>query len=448
METISRKHAAAIAVGNDAFLLDPYAAGRPAAGDDRKAESAAGGPEPIIAAGSLGVIDRLGSVQIDTISVVTRAHAHILWSRNRSFTESDLDMLQGASRTAAPHGNPRRIFEYWTHAAAYLPLEDYRFCLPRMERIKRTGFDWYARNRAVMDSVLVRIRSEGELCAREFADERERPSGVWWDWKPAKIALEHLFMEGTIMVSRRENFQKVYDLTERILPSSVDTRLPSPDECADWLIRRAITALGIVSAQEITYLRRDGISEVPRRLSELTEEGAISRVNVEGLKRPYYTFPALLDAVSVQDASLPSGSAGEPILRVLSPFDPLVLSRKRLLELFGYSYTLECFLPKEKRKFGYFALPILCGSRIAGIMDARAARKEGKLVIQALSLEPFVKELPGFITVFDEELSAFARFNGCGRIEFSREAQGELRRGTPRRDSSSPPRRGTPRRRR
>jgi uncharacterized protein YcaQ len=101
-------------------------------------------------------------------------------------------------------------------------------------------------------------------------------------------------------------------------------------------------------------------------------------VNVEGLKRPYYTFPALLDAVSVQDASLPSGSAGEPILRVLSPFDPLVLSRKRLLELFGYSYTLECFLPKEKRKFGYFALPILCGSRIAGIKDARAARERGK----------------------------------------------------------------------
>ncbi len=167
------------------------------------------------------MIDRLGSVQIDTISVVTRAHAHILWSRNRSFTESDLDMLQGASRTAAPHGNPRRIFEYWTHAAAYLPLEDYRFCLPRMERIKRTRFR-LVRAEQSRDGLRARSHSEArrELCAREFADERESTFGVWWDLKPARSALEASFSwRERIMVSRRENCsRRSFDLTERILP--------------------------------------------------------------------------------------------------------------------------------------------------------------------------------------------------------------------------------------
>ena len=239
---------------------------------------------------TFSVIKNLGYLQIDTISVIRRAHEHILWTRNSDFTPEDIDKLQSPDR---------RIFEYWGHAAAYLPLEDYRYCLPRMERIKREGFEWFKREEKVIGEILARIKAEGPLSARDFEKDSSRKSGPWWDWKPAKIALEHLFMEGTLMVAGRKNFQKIYDLTERVLPSSANTKYPSPEESADYLIDRTLTRLGLFSELDVTYLRKDGISGVKDRLSGRCGPGGdLVPLALEGVKRRYYTSPDLLSSAA------------------------------------------------------------------------------------------------------------------------------------------------------
>ena len=170
-------------------------------------------------------VENLGYVQIDTISVVARAHHHVLWSRVGNYHPAMLDRLV----------RERGIFEYWFHAAAWLPMRDYRFALPRMRQLNGERNWFESSDPRLQREILRRIESEGALRARDFVDPEHRSDG-WWEWKPAKQALEQLFMQGEIMVSRRDGFQKVYDLPERVLPDWIDTSLPSPDEYAAYLV--------------------------------------------------------------------------------------------------------------------------------------------------------------------------------------------------------------------
>jgi hypothetical protein len=194
---------------------------------------------------TLRAIEQLGYVQIDTISVVERAHHHVLWSRVPNYQPKFLDQLVAE----------RKVFEYWFHAAAWLPMSDYRFALPRMAQIngERSWFEGI--DRKLMHEILVRIEAEGPLRARDFEDTRASSTG-WWDWKPAKQALEQLFMQGELMVSGREGFQKRYDLPERVLPDTVDTRMPTMDEYASHLIETTLRAHGFASIKSMTYLRK------------------------------------------------------------------------------------------------------------------------------------------------------------------------------------------------
>ena len=174
---------------------------------------------------TLRAIEQLGYVQIDTISVVERAHHHVIWSRVANYRPQFLDQLV----------RERRLFEYWSHAAAWLPMSDYRFALPRMRKLNGER-DWFEScDRKLQREIIKRIEIEGPLRARDFDDPKHRSDG-WWEWKPAKQALEQLFMQGELMVSARDGFQKVYDLPERILPDWVDTREPDIDEYAEHLI--------------------------------------------------------------------------------------------------------------------------------------------------------------------------------------------------------------------
>ena len=216
-------------------------------------------------------LERLGYVQLDTISVVERAHHHILWSRDREYRPSVLPALEG---------EPRQTFEYWAHAAAYLPLSDYRYCLPRMRRIAVQGHEWFASDRRIEEWVLNRIRAEGPLRSQDF--ESNGPRGPWWDWKPAKAALEYLFQSGELMVAARPGFQKLYDLTERVLPAGTDTSFPSEAEMGDWYVRRALSALGIFTLADIAYQRRDGISGIVQALDRASEAGRIKPCIVRG----------------------------------------------------------------------------------------------------------------------------------------------------------------------
>lgn len=335
------------------------------------------------------IVDRIGYVQIDTISVVERAHHHILATRIPRYQTEWLER--------AP------VFEYWAHAAAYLPWRDFRYTLPRKERIKANGHDWFRADKVEAKRVLARIRSEGPLMARHFETSR-RPAG-WWDWKPAKRALEYLFMAGDLMVVR-QGFQKVFDLTERVLPPGTDTRIPTPHEQAAWYVDRALDAWGLAARDEMAYLRKEHVAHIDAVLRQREEAGSLIRVTVEGVaKTAYWVRPADLERID-------AGKAQDRTLRIVSPFDPFLIHRKRMRRLFGFDFAIECYLPTAKRTFGYFALPLLQGTDFVGLLDAKADRSAGRLIVQNLRYDGPAKRRAPFDRSLNKALDAFARFNG------------------------------------
>lgn len=368
----------------------------------RAGTGAAGMPDPADRAAAH--LARIGHVQIDTISVVERAHHHTFWSRDRDYRPEVLPRLETA---------PRRAFEYWAHAAAYLPIDDYRFCLPRMRRIAETGHQWFPTDPAVVTSVLDRIRAEGPLRSSDFAGDG--PRGPWWDWKPAKAALEYLFMSGVLLVASRPGFQKLYDLAERVVPAGLDTRFPTEDEQADWYVRRAGLAHGVFAEADIAYMRKDGRAAIESAIRRAAETGLLSAVAISGQEGRRYW--AQVEALDIASSDLERADP-RPV-RIISPFDPYIIDRKRTARLMDFQYTLECYVPEAKRRFGYFALPVLWHGTPVGLIDCKADRKAGSLVIKHASLPE--SPPPGFREALDEELSAFAAFNGCASIDHDRQ---------------------------
>jgi len=351
--------------------------------------------------GAENAIRHLGYVQIDTISVVERAHHHVLWSRVPGYEPSQLGELQ----------REKRIFEYWYHAASYLPIEDYRFCLRRMNQYASGKAHFVKDDKKVRALVLERIRKEGPLQSKDFEAPKNSKSGNWYFWKPAKRAVEQLFMSGVLMVSERRGFQKVYDLTERVLPSHIDTTTPSEVEVAKYLIRATLRSHGLALEPEMRYLRQGMQKVTSKALAELIEEGEVTPVQVAGLKDLiFYARP--LDLRKVSEAS---------VCHLLSPFDPTVIQRKRTKTLFDFDYQIECYVPGPKRKFGYFCLPILSGRKFVGRIDAKADRKASVLLVQSLHPERGFASDETAIQQTQALLKQFAAFNGCSRIEYKRE---------------------------
>jgi len=366
--------------------------------------------------GALDAIRGAGFLQIDTIGVVERAHLHVLRTRAPDCGADPLPSLEGVARD----GRARQVIEYWAHAAAWIPLEDWRFGLPRMERIRRDGHEWFRVEDAAVDHALARIRAEGPLMARDFTEKLAGRKG-WWDWKPAKVALEFLFHSGVLVSVTRRGFQKVYDLAERALPAGLDLRPPSPAEHARRHLDRTALAYGVFSKEEAAYQRRDGVEGIADALEESTEEGSLVPLRVEGLEgRKYYATREAL----TESAAPESGWRAA----VLSPFDPCLIDRKRLARLFGEDYTLECYLPATKRAFGYFALPVMARAPdgdgfVCGKADCKLDRAEGLLRVPRLELRR-----PAFAADADPEplaeaaADAFARFAaglGANRIEIA-----------------------------
>ena len=260
-------------------------------------------------------IDHVGYIQIDTISVVQRAHHHSLWNRTSSYKNKHLSALQ----------EDKKIFEYWSHAAAYLPMRSYRYCLPNMNRIAGGEKHWYDKDKKIMDFVLKRIKEEGPLQARDFEDNRAS-SRPWWDWKPAKRALEQQFMEGRLMVLRRDKFKKVYDLTERVLPDDIDTSMPSEVDYIQFLIFDFLKAHGLGTEKEMGYLRKGLLSKIKQVVMQLVEEGELIEVEVNH-KKMFTTGMAL----NLLNKRLPRTK-----LKILSPFDNFIIQRQRIKNLFQF----------------------------------------------------------------------------------------------------------------
>ena len=355
--------------------------------------------------GAAQAVERLGYVQIDTIAVVERAHHHTLWARCPGYTPAMLHELQAKDR---------RVFEYWANAASYVPMSDYRHYVPRMRAAAARHSAWYLSDegRKLRGHVLERIRAEGPLGSADFAAPEGRKRGSWWDWKPAKQALEWLFDMGELMVSERRNFHRLYDLAERVLPAGVDTTPASSDEVARFIVRRVLGTWGVAPAGELRWGwgRHGG---VPAALAELLDTGEVTRLRVDGLEEDYYALSRALEPP-------PRRSRAKPRLHILSPFDSMVMRRRHLAALFDFDCKLECYTPAPKRRWGYFCLPILWGEEFIGRLDAKAERKQKVLVVRTLLFEPGFKDCAGVAAPLAARLRAFAAFNGCERIEIEK----------------------------
>jgi uncharacterized protein len=351
--------------------------------------------------GARNAINHIGYVQIDSISVVERSHHHVLYSRVPGFEPSMTNQL-------LRNGD---IFEYWTHAAAFLPIADFRFSLPYKYAIKSGQTHWYkTRDQPLMNELLARIRSDGPIRSRDVETNTKKSTG-WWDWKPAKKALEQMYMEGDLMVSDREGFQKTYDLTERVLPSHVDTRLPSIEEFAAHILAQQLRCHGVVSLKGLTYQRRS--PELRQAMKSLVNEqlaqGRLEQVQVS-------KGDLFLVETGALDRPLPDLNNR---MLILSPFDNSVIQRDRLKALFQFDYQIECYLPEAKRQYGYFCLPLLYRDRFIGRMDCKAHRRDRHLEIKSLYFEPHSFDEDLVVTAFVEAIVQFCRFQTCDRMSFT-----------------------------
>lgn len=349
-------------------------------------------------AGARAAIRHLGYVQIDTISVVERAHHHVLHSRVPNFTPvMNNQMLLD-----------RDIFEYWTHAAAFIPINDFRFSLPYKHAIKSGQTHWFKTpDKKLMKELLARIASDGPLRSRDLEANTTKRAG-WWDWKPAKKALEQLYMQGDLMVSNREGFQKTYDLTERVLPAQVNTAMPSTEEFAAHMLDQQLRCHGLASLKGLSYLRRDKTlrAAIKTLVDERVAQGSLEQLQLS-------SGEVFIAEASALERPLPRLNKR---LLILSPFDNCVIQRERLKVLFEYDYQIECYVPEAKRKYGYFSLPLLYRDQFIGRMDCKAHRKERHLEIKSLHFENhgFDEELVN--AAFIDAVSQFKQFQNCDTV--------------------------------
>jgi uncharacterized protein YcaQ len=323
----------------------------------------------------LDAVRRMGVLQIDSISVVARSPYLVLWSRVGAYDSKWLDELlaEGA------------IFEYWSHAACFIPIEDYglyrRLMLDKTDKTRV----WMEAHPDALEHVMGHIRKKGPVRSAEFA-RTDGKAGGWWEWKPEKRALEHLFAAGELMISHRENFHRVYDLRERVLANALpgweDAFAPTEHEVRRALALKTVRALGVAVSRWVPDYFRTPKRGAASLLEELADEGSLLRAGIED--DPAYVHP---ENAALAEKVL-SGGAQSSVTTLLSPFDPVVWDRARASELFGFDYKIEVYTPAARRRYGYYSLPILHDGVLVGRLDAKAHRKEGLFEVKAAHLEP------------------------------------------------------------
>ena len=337
---------------------------------------------PAVKADVLEAIRRMYLLQIDTIHVVARSPYLVLWSRLGEYQTEWLDELlaEGA------------LFEYWAHAMCFIPIEDYPLYRRRMlDAIKKEVWPykwaakWSQEHPEVMERVRSHLRENGAVRSAEF-ENKNHTAGGWWNWKEEKDALEAMLLTGEVMIARRQNFQRVYELRERLMPDWEDAVIPSSEELRQTLALRSVNALGIAFPTWVPDYFRQPKTGMPKRLERLAQEGLLLQVEVDEFDEPAYIHPDRLDLIE----KAASNSLEPDLTTLLSPFDPLVWDRDRASQLFGFDYKIECYTPAAKRRYGYFSLPILHGGQLIGRLDPKSHRASGVFEIKALHLEPGV----------------------------------------------------------
>lgn len=359
--------------------------------------------------GLLDLLERMGFVQIDSINTVERAHHMILFSRNTTYRQKHLVQAVEKHRTA---------FENWTHDASIIPTRFFPFWKARFRREKvrlaESYRNWHG-GECLSETarILDHVREIGPVQSRDFSSERTGKAGGWWDWHPSKTALEFLWRTGDLAVSGRQGFQKIYDLTERVLPDHAGNDHPHDDHLIDWACRSALERLGYGSAADIAGFWASITTAEANAWLQRQPAATVMPVRVEAVDgsptRQLFARPDLEDVC----ADLP-----DPIdrLRILSPFDPLIRDRKRLMKLFGFDYRIEVFVPAEKRVYGYYVFPMLEGDRMVGRIDMKADRLTGVLNVTGLWFEPGVKPTKGRKAAITAELERLRRFTNLESV--------------------------------
>lgn len=361
----------------------------------------------------LNAIRCLHVLQIDTINIVARSPYLVLWSRLGDYPLPWLEELLAEGV----------LFEYWAHEACFLPIEDYRLYRHRMQDPAAMGWkysvQWMRENKIAVDAIIEHIRANGPVKSSDF-ERKDGKSGGWWGWKPEKRSLEVLFTSGQLMIAKRQAFQRIYDLSERVLaralPEWHESHAPTSDEVHRQFMLKAVRALGVAKASWMgDYFRNSRMKPKPDP-ETLVEQGALLRARVEGWDAPVYVHPEL-EAFAQAAAD---GQLKPSVTTILSPFDPVVWDRRRAQEFFDFDYRLECYTPEAKRRYGYFTLPILRRGALVGRLDAKAHRAQGIFEVKALYLETGVRVTPALAADIAGALRRFANWHGTQSISIIR----------------------------
>lgn len=356
------------------------------------------------------LIHDIGFVQVDSISTVERAHNQILFSRNQTFRKEHLRQLLEEDRA---------LFEHWTHDASIIPTEFFPYWKHRFRRGEGPMRARWARWQGAdfdkaFGETYDHIVEHGAVLARDIK-EPEHKSGGWWQWHPSKKALEFFWHTGELAISGRQNFQKIYDLSERVIPAGQRMAEVSEAEFIDWACLGALERLGFATHGEIAAFW-DLVSPDEAKAWVSANRDRLDEVEIEcvGDARPRSGFALKELSPDPVDWPEPPGR-----IRVLSPFDPVLRDRNRAERLFGFRYRIEVFVPEARREYGYYVFPLLEGDRLIGRIDMKADRKASTLNVARLWLEPKVRALSGRMARLDAELARVARFAGVADVVYA-----------------------------
>jgi len=358
----------------------------------------------------LQIIKDLGFVQIDSIRNVTRAHHHILWSRNQNYREPMLWKCLSQDRS---------LFEHFTHDASIIPMEYYPMWTKQFRRMKKR-LDASKYYRALppqqdRDAIKLRIENEGALCTRAFGSNITHKKEMW-SRPPHKLALDYMWYIGELSTSHRINFTKFYDLSERIVPHEHQPQsLTDHTDLSqiDWLCTAALNRMGLASLRDIQKFWEATTSAEVKAWAEPNIE-QLTPVQVQAADKTWHNMFAPTDI----EKRLANTNNATSRLRIINPFDPAIRDRNRLLRLFGFDYRIEIFVPSAKRKWGYYVYPLLEGGKFVGRIKLKADRKAGVLCVHKLWKEPRVKWTTARSNKLSSELARFARLIGVENIEW------------------------------
>lgn len=375
--------------------------------------------------GVLQVMDQLGYIQIDSIQAVRKAQHHTLWTRLPDYREEMLIRMQHKDRT---------VFEYWGHALSYLPMKDYRFFLAHMRDMTEMRTKWGVHRMKIgghlLEPVMKAFQKGGAMAAKDFLPKDGEVPGIPKDTtaQAIRIALDLLFWRGDVMVTERRKTNRVFDLAERVVPNNIDRSKPSAEETSAYFLQRGLTALGLAREKELlafmqpdalrdSDLRSASLEVVSAALKKLMEKDRVVEVVVQGESNNnnmvYYAWPETMEKTEAL-----GGTQG--LVHILSPFDNFAINRDRIKRLFGFDYTLECYMPPKKRTYGYFVLPILWGDRFVARMDANADYKKKTFRILNLVFEPDFEDYDEFLPLFAEKLKTFDAYHDCEKFKIEK----------------------------